>query len=329
MAKELSSLSVSEDSGTEIRELLDKNFAVTDSNVYRFYRGYFNEAYVITAGEQSKTMAELEKMLSAFLSAGLDRKSTIVVVGGGVAGDLAGFAASVYMRGIKVIQVPTSLLAMVDSSIGGKTAVNMSVKNLVGTFHQPEKIIISTHFLDTLPERELLSGIGEIIKTSMLEPKLFDYVAANIDKLKDCNRDAMLHVIDKCARLKAEITAQDERETGLRKVLNIGHTVGHALEMVDGFKLSHGEYVAKGIMIEAALFKERIDKDFYDRLIKLCGSVVCKSNLMVNEVIDYMSYDKKNAYGRISFVIARAPGKTEEIMLTPHEVLDRAAIGDV
>ena len=237
---------------------------ITDKNVYTLYGHYINtlnnyEKIVVEPGEQSKTINVTTDILKQMLEKGASRKSKIIAFGGGVIGDLAGFCSAIYMRGISLIQIPTTLLAQVDSSVGGKTGINMlHYKNSVGAFYQPTKVIIDTNLLKTLPYRELLSGIGEIIKYGIIyDYEFFKYIVKNINKIKKCDASIMPYVVKQCCKIKAEIVSQDEKEKGLRKILNFGHTIGHALEGITNFdKYTHGEAVIIGMYYETIMAKK-------------------------------------------------------------------------
>ena len=211
---------------------------------------------VIADGEQAKAWATLDSVIDALLAARCARDSVIVALGGGVVGDLAGFAAAVYQRGIAFIQVPTTLLAQVDSSVGGKTAINHARgKNMVGAFHQPLAVIADIATLDSLPDRELRAGIAEVIKHGfILDLQFVGWLEANMGKLLDRDRVALSYVVRRCCELKAQVVAADERETGLRAILNFGHTFGHAIETGVGYgQWLHGEAVAAGMVMAAEL----------------------------------------------------------------------------
>ena len=234
---------------------------VTDSNVDRFYGDRFVrslegeyarvERIVFPAGEKSKTLATYAELVRGFAALELTRTDVVYALGGGVVGDLAGFAAATYMRGIDFIQVPTTLLAMVDSSIGGKTGVDIPEgKNLVGAFHLPKKIIRDVKFLETLPEREMKNGLAEMIKTAVLfDHEMFSELEglaslASLDRLAHLEK-----LVDRCAAWKQKIVDEDFKEGGKRKLLNLGHTFGHAIEKVSDFAIPHGEAVAVGMRI--------------------------------------------------------------------------------
>ena len=233
-----------------------KNFVVTDSNVFRLYPSlfeeYFKEAeiFVLPYGEENKNFEWLSAILQKMTQAGMRRTSRLFAVGGGVVGDIAGLSASLYMRGISCVQIPTTLLAQVDSSVGGKTAIDVNgVKNVVGAFFQPQEVLIDPTFLQTIPQRELKCGIGEIVKYGVLNGNIFDSLQANVSNLQDL--DFLTSMIYECVRHKAEVVELDEKELFLRKSLNAGHTTGHAIELSQ--PISHGESVLWGLYFETKL----------------------------------------------------------------------------
>ncbi len=248
---------------------------------------------VIPAGELHKTWATAGAVLDGILERGFDRKSLVVALGGGVIGDVAGFCASVALRGVDVLQVPTTLLAMVDASVGGKTAVDHPRgKNLIGTFHQPAAVYAAACALGTLPEEEWRSGLGEVLKTGLLagEP-LFS-------SLSRLDRRAIVPVIAACVRFKADVVAGDEREGGRRLTLNLGHTVAHALELLAGFDMRHGEAVAIGLVAEARLSVNLgiAPADLPDRIVAVARSLGLATDLPrrpASDLADAMGLDKK------------------------------------
>ena len=230
-------------------------FVVTDSNVYALYKEWFQrwfhdaEIFVLPAGEERKNFASLELVLEKMVGAGLKRTSKLIVVGGGVIGDLGGLCASLYMRGIEYVQVPTTLLAMVDSSVGGKTAIDFQgVKNIVGSFYSPCEVWIDPMFLGTLPSREWKCGIGEVVKYAALSPSVFQALSAAKGEV---TKELAGSLIEECIRFKADVCQKDEHDRGERKCLNIGHTTGHAIELAYG--LSHGESILLGMALETEL----------------------------------------------------------------------------
>ncbi len=235
------------------------NFVITDENVYALYpdvfKTYFDETptFVLKAGEEYKTFASLQAILEKMCTAGLLRTSRVFAVGGGVVGDIGGLAAALYMRGVSCVQIPTTLLAQVDSSVGGKTAVDLGgVKNIVGAFYQPCEVLVDPTFLQTLPPREIKCGIGEIVKYAALNGDIFDELYGR-DIYTD--RAFLTGLIEKCIRHKAQVVEGDERESGERKSLNVGHTTGHAIELSTG--LSHGESVLYGMALETQIAIEK------------------------------------------------------------------------
>lgn len=251
-----------------------KNFVLTDDNVYRLYGGLFEKyfagetVFVLPAGEENKNFLSLQRILEKMTEAGLHRTSRLFAVGGGVIGDIGGLAAALYMRGISCVQIPTTLLSQVDSSVGGKAAVDLGgVKNVVGAFYQPCEVLVKPSFLQTLPEREIKCGLGEIVKYAALSGEIFDTLENNLEKVDDLA--FLTGLIVACIKHKARVVEADEKETGERKSLNVGHTTGHAIELAHG--LSHGESVLYGMLFETAIaIKEGVCKEAYGkRLIQI------------------------------------------------------------
>ena len=278
----------------------------TDSNVYALYRDtierYFPGApvHVMPAGEEHKTQDTLFALLGAMAAAELHRGDTLVCVGGGVTGDVGGLAAALYMRGIAFVQVPTTLLAQVDSSVGGKTAIDLNgVKNLVGAFRQPRRVLVDGRFLDTLPAREIRCGLGEIVKHGALCAPLFDTLWEGRDRLFD--RTFLRTVVTANIAFKADVVRRDPDEKGLRKCLNLGHTTAHAFELCDA-KLSHGEYVLVGMLFEgelARLHAPDCDHAFLERLRTLIVRVLGGVPQLppAAEAAAFARLDKKNRSG--------------------------------
>ncbi len=239
---------------------------ISDSNVDPLYGEAWSRALtgqgalvcrtVVAAGESSKDLKFLQELYDKALGFGLDRSSVVVALGGGVVGDLAGFMAATFLRGVALVQAPTTLLAMVDSSVGGKTGVNLSQgKNLVGSFYQPVEVVVDLRTLETLPEREYLSGLAEVVKYGVIrDAALFCQLESNIDKLRDRDLDFLEPIVARCCEIKAEVVADDERESGVRAILNYGHTLAHALEQVSGYTAwLHGEALSTGMVYAAEL----------------------------------------------------------------------------
>ena len=302
-----------------------ERFAVIiSSRVHEIYKDYilnsFNDCrnydiFLMKDGEENKNYKYAEEFLNGLLEKGYTRKSAIVGIGGGVVGDFAGFVAALYMRGIPVIHVPTTLLAMVDSSIGGKTAVNLSAgKNMAGAFYQPELVISDISFLKSLPENELKNGLTEVLKHGLIGVGDLLEILSGSDMKIIRETHNLFRIIFLSAKFKSSIIGKDEREGGLRVILNFGHTAGHAIESVMEYKgISHGEAVAIGIKIEMEIsrrlgwLKEKeIDK--INEIIAGYGLIYNKYELNPDEIIKHMKFDKKNSGGRINFVLLKGIG---------------------
>ena len=263
-------------------------------------------------GEQHKTVATVELVLDKLVESRANRDTTLIALGGGVVGDITGFAAACYMRGVRFIQVPTTLLAQVDSSVGGKTGVNHPKgKNLIGAFHQPSVVMIDTGTLSTLPEREFRAGLAEVIKYgAIVDAEFFAWLEANMDALLAMDAAALSHAIQRSCELKAEVVAEDEREAGRRAILNFGHTFGHAIEHCQGYgEWLHGEAVAAGMIMAATL--SNIDDSEVSRLTELlhrAGLPVEPPPISRNAMLDAMGMDKKVAGNRLRFVLLERLG---------------------
>lgn len=268
-------------------------------------------------GEGAKCYDELARLHDACFDASLDRDSAIVALGGGVVGDLAGFVAATYMRGIACVQMPTTLLAQVDSSVGGKTGINTAGgKNLVGAFHQPSLVLADVRALGSLPEREFTTGMAEVIKHAMIrDAELFDRLEAGADALRSRDAAELERIVAANCRIKAEVVAGDEREAGLRAILNYGHTVGHAVERLAGYgAYTHGEAVALGMHAEADIARQRglIDEATHRRQWELLEVFALPTRLTgpldADEMIESMRHDKKVRGGKVRFVVPEAIG---------------------
>jgi 3-dehydroquinate synthase len=289
---------------------------------------------VIEPGETAKSTEVAAALWEKLLQLGTDRKSMVVAVGGGVVGDLAGFVAATFARGIRFAQVPTSLLAQVDSSVGGKVGINLpGAKNMVGAFLQPMGVLIDTATLKTLPEREYRAGLGEVVKYGViLDAKLFDYLEANVAGLNRHDHGVLQQVIARCCRLKADVVQLDEHEeTGLRAVLNYGHTFGHAFEALMGYgHLLHGEAVAIGMLCASRLAERlgRVDARFTVRQQQLLAALGLSTELPdldQDQILRTMLHDKKVQHGKLRFVLPTRMGHCELVGdIDPDEV--RAAL---
>lgn len=324
-----------ERAGSIIRPLLKRPMTaiVTDENVARAHlatleaslaaHGIKSTAIVLPAGESTKSFQHLASLCDRLLAAGIERNDRIIAFGGGVIGDLAGFAAAILRRGIDFIQIPTSLLAQVDSSVGGKTGINSAHgKNLIGAFHQPVAVITDTALLNTLPRRELAAGYAEVAKYGLLgDAQFFDWLEASADLIMRGDSQARIHAIRRSCEAKARIVAEDETETGVRALLNLGHTFGHALEAATGYsqRLLHGEGVSIG-MVQAFRFSEHHGlckagtADRVARHLKSVGLPVHASEIPGSlpppaALVDIMRQDKKAQAGKLTFILARGIGE--------------------
>jgi len=308
-------------------------FLITDANIADSHAGAVAQSlrsagwgcdcFTLQPGEQSKSLAVAQQIYDWLVQHQASRNCVVVAVGGGVVGDLAGFVAATYTRGVPFIQVPTTLLAQVDSSVGGKVGVNHErAKNLIGAFYQPRGVYIDTSTVATLPNRDYRSGLAEVIKYGViLDAGFFEFLEGNVDGLNSREPATLRHVIARSCQLKAQIVEQDERETtGLRAVLNYGHTFAHAFEALCGYgDLLHGEAVAIGMKYAAALAERRkqVGTDLLERQTRLLQNVGLptqlpnSSKLKSDEVIDRMRLDKKSVSGRLRFILPTQLGHVE------------------
>jgi 3-dehydroquinate synthase len=292
--------------------------------------GVMVDQVILPDGEQYKSLAVLEQVFSALLQKPHGRDTTLIALGGGVVGDLTGFAAACYQRGVRFIQVPTTLLSQVDSSVGGKTAVNHPLgKNMIGAFYQPASVVVDLDCLKTLPARELSSGLAEVIKYGIiLDSDFFVWLENNIDALVALDMNALGYCIRRCCELKAEVVAADERESGLRALLNLGHTYGHAIEAEMGYGVwLHGEAVAAGMMM-AAETAHRLgqfsaeDIERIKTLLLRAGLPVCGPQEMAPEsYLPHMMRDKKVLAGELRLVLPTAIGQAEVRGGVGHDVV--------
>ncbi|MFC1546463.1 3-dehydroquinate synthase [bacterium] len=315
---------------------------VTDKNVKSLYYAKLEKAfidagcnvdvYVLEPGEMSKNLDVVNSIYTKCFELYSDRTFYIIALGGGVTGDIAGFAAATYLRGVPFIQVPTTLLAQVDASIGGKTGVNMPYgKNLIGSFYQPKAVWIDPGFLNTLDEKEYISGLAEVVKYAVIKDKsLFKYILDNSDALLKKEFNHVFYIIKKCAKIKAQIVEKDEKEKGLRRILNFGHTLGHALETSGEYKgLTHGEGVAVGMVFAAYLgYKlgkcRRIVEQNIEFVLKKLGFYIIdyykndyfhNNEDTLNRVIEIIRYDKKMEQDKINFIVPKKIGSAIAVKL--------------
>jgi 3-dehydroquinate synthase len=286
--------------------------------------GFLVLSIEIPDGEQYKTLDWANAIYSALLINSFDRKSALVALGGGVIGDLTGFAAATFMRGVPFVQVPTTLLAMVDSSVGGKTGVNHAMgKNMIGAFYQPKKVLMDLDVLKSLPQEEFLAGMAEVIKYGVIwDASFFEYLDRKREKILALDPEVLSHIIQRSCEIKAEVVSKDERERGLRAILNFGHTVGHAIETAENYTMRHGEAVAIGMVYASKLAHNTglCDASVPERVEKLIKSYGLPTNLValsrkpsVTELIDTMRIDKKAEGGKVRFVL---PKKIGEVVVT-------------
>jgi 3-dehydroquinate synthase len=300
-----------------------RRFVVSSQLIWRLHgaklaRAGLAEPILVPDGERFKTLQTVSRVYEALIRENAERQSTLVTFGGGVIGDMAGFAAASYLRGIALVHVPTTLLAQVDASIGGKVGVNHPLgKNLIGAFHQPHAVIIDPSVLQTLPRREFRAGLYEVIKYGMTSSRpLFDRVARERTALFAKDQETLTAVIGESCGIKAAVVAADEREAGLRRILNFGHTAGHAIEAVTKFRLFlHGEAVGYGMLVAAALAVERgalaeRDRKALADLITSLGPLPPIADISRSDLLDAMRHDKKMVNGRLHFVLPTAIGAT-------------------
>lgn len=311
------------------RAIAKRFMVIADSTVAGLYgdqvltslrqAGVTAELITFPAGEESKTLATIASLASRLAQAGLDRRDGLIALGGGVTGDLTGFLASSYMRGIAFVQIPTSLLAQVDSSVGGKTGVDIPEgKNLVGAFYQPRAVYIDSLVLSSLPQSELLNGIAEVIKYGVIyDPDFFTYLEEQRTAILALDLPVLERVIETCCTIKAKVVAQDEREADLRRILNFGHTIGHAVEADSRYQLAHGSAVAIGMVAASrlAVAKGMFAADQAARLQDLIEAfglpTAIPATTQPDQLLSYLLTDKKTVAGRPFFVLPTAIGRVE------------------
>lgn len=323
-----------------------KILIVTDSNVAPLYSDQVKKELelsgtevslcVIPAGEENKNMDVILNICSSCIKNGLDRKSMIVALGGGVVGDMAGFAAAIYMRGISFIQIPTTLLAQSDSSVGGKTGIDFAgSKNILGAFHQPSLVYINVNTLKTLPTEQFISGMGEVIKHGIIRDKgFFDYIKNNTELIKSLDTETFIKMSKINCSIKADVVMSDERENGLRAILNFGHTIGHAAESAFKFELTHGECVGLGMIAASHIAMDRglISREQLDDIISVLSGYGFRIKIKLPEyasIMGFMQNDKKKISGKLKFILPVSIGNviqvtdvTEEEIVSALEFID-------
>ncbi|WP_263368656.1 3-dehydroquinate synthase [Edaphobacter bradus] len=329
---------------SRLKKLRDKKpfrtFVVTSPEIWGLWGRKFLESFAepptvlfLPAGEAHKRLRTLESLTEQMAEAGADRDALLVAFGGGVVGDVTGFLAAIYMRGVPYVQIPTTLLAQVDSSVGGKTGVNLAAgKNLVGSFHHPLAVLADIDLLGTLPAAELHAGLQESIKAGVIrDASLFRYLERNADTVLSGDAKALAHVVAASVRVKAEVVASDERESGLRMILNYGHTVGHAIEAATGYKqLLHGEAVGWGSIAATrlGLMRGLISDAEASRIISLILRYGPLSGFTATaeKLVALTSSDKKNRSGTLSFILPTGIGAVEIVRdVTKAELLEATA----
>lgn len=303
-----------------------RRFLVSNPTVWRIHESEFGgvtaeEPILVPDGERHKNIQTVGRIYDALVRAHADRASTIVAIGGGVLGDTAGFAAATYLRGIPVVQVPTTLLAQVDSAVGGKVGVNHAQgKNLIGAFHPPALVVVDPSLLSTLPRREFRAGLYEVIKYGVIASRsLFDRVAASMPALFKHDPDALMAIVTESCRIKANVVEQDEQETGLRRTLNFGHTAGHALEAATKYRrFRHGEAVGYGMLAAAEIAVARgtfpaKERDALAALIAKMGPLPAVADVPVAEALEAITHDKKVVAGQLHYVLPTSIGECEVV----------------
>ena len=285
--------------------------------VEKLFADFDTESVILPDGEQYKNLKELDAIFDALLSKRFDRKCTLVALGGGVVGDMTGFAAACYQRGVNFIQIPTTLLAQVDSSVGGKTGVNHPLgKNMIGAFHQPQCVVIDTDTLNTLDDRQLSAGIAEVIKYGFIrDTEFISWLENNMDKLLARDTEAIAYAIEISCQCKANVVAEDEKESGVRALLNLGHTFGHAIEAGTGYgNWLHGEAVGTGMLMAADLSMRQgwISEHDVQRVENLIDKAMLPTraphSIGFDKFMDLMAVDKKVRAGKINFVLYKTLG---------------------
>ncbi len=320
---------------------------VVDHNVYMSHgptverslesAGFDFSTVHLTADESHKMLGSVVAIYESMLDAGLDRNCPVVALGGGIIGDTAGFAAASYMRGVPLIQVPTTLLAMVDAAVGGKTGVNFPLpdgglgKNLIGAFWQPRAVIADPQTLRTLNKRDFRCGLAECIKCGLIaDVSLLDFLEANVERMLALDMVLLSELIQRSVRIKCEIVEKDERESGLRALLNLGHTFAHAIESVEELQLRHGEAVAIGMMAagRCAVETGRVDEDYLDRVGAILDACGLPRRLPratdLERLLRAMKYDKKACGGRMRLVLPTAMGRVEVVEDAPIDGVHQA-----
>ena len=294
-------------------------FLKNKAKVEKSYRNLNGKKYfeIFNTSEDYKSIDSMQKFFTDLLKSGFSRDTVVAAIGGGITGDIAGFTASVFARGVQYVQVPTTLLAMVDSSVGGKTGINFGhTKNIIGTFYQPKFVLIDTTLLKTLPKEEVICGLGEVVKYGFLiGEKFFDQIKKDMNKLIKLDTGLITNVIEECIKFKAGVVEKDEKEeSGLRKILNLGHTFAHAIEVEQEHKIKHGQAVIVGLACalhlsnKMGLLNDELLAKYLSLIIMFVGKIEIKMP-DINKIYEIMKRDKKNKNEVIKFVLLSSAGK--------------------
>ncbi|QQY80521.1 3-dehydroquinate synthase [Keratinibaculum paraultunense] len=326
-------------------ESINRIYIITDKIVNKLYIEYLKSyidnnietyVYVLPPGEENKTIENVLLIYDDLIQNNIDRQTLIVSFGGGVVGDIAGFVASTYKRGIKYIQIPTTFLSQVDSSIGGKTGFDYKgFKNIIGTFYFPERIFIDVSFLKSLSKREIICGLGEVFKYGLIaDYSLFQFIKNNFKNIYDKNLDILMHIVNSSVNIKHNIVSKDKYDKGLRNILNFGHTIGHSIESYYNFsKYNHGEAVILGMMYEfyIALELSLIDKEYFAEVYNTLSFIlppISFTRKEIEDLIHIMKNDKKNIDNNIAFVLPIDKGKVDVFYHINENLIIKALEGD-
>ena len=297
-------------------------------------RGFTCDTIIVPDGEEQKSLETAGRLYQELAECHSERATPILALGGGVIGDLAGFVAATYLRGVPLIQVPTTLLAQVDSSIGGKVALDHgSLKNKIGAFYQPRMVISDIDTLETIGDRQFSCGLAEVIKYGVIRDReFFHYLEKNVDRIREFHKETVEEIVFRSASIKAEVVEKDERDTGLRAILNFGHTVGHAIETVSGFEINHGEAVAIGMLAEARIscamkIMRRDELDRLKSLIERAGLPTALPSPEMSKMTAAMKHDKKVLQGKVRFVLPESIGKVFISDTVDMDILEEAIAG--
>jgi len=319
-------------------------YTIVDENVYKMHEkkvrelveGLNNIFYIMPSGENTKSIEHVLRVYDDLIEKRVDRNTVIISIGGGVTGDISGFIAFTFKRGLKYIQIPTTLLAQVDSSIGGKVGINYKgYKNIIGSFYFPENTIIDISFLETLDRRQVTSGLGEILKYGLISDyEFFRFVSKSINSIYSCNNEVLLPIIKRAVSIKESIVNQDITDRGHRKILNFGHTIGHSIESFYGFnRYNHGEAVMLGIMYESNIAKYMglISEEYFMEICEILQKIVMPvqfNDEEIDELLNKMENDKKNQKDGIAFILPVAKGKVDIFNSIEKELIIKSLKGE-